>query len=159
MNIKIIILLVILAILIFNYKRILSYIEYIKEQRAIEFKKRTGLDLHSLIRISARPKYFLFGLEMYLFPKPVFYFDKENLYRIQLNEPVIKHDISTIIEVRRTNIVINERRVWKIIVNDSGGKISYKVRSNYDKFDWFLDKIKKNPNAIVDSKHVWGIFE
>lgn len=159
MNIKILVLIAVILILILNYKRILAFIEYYQEQRTIEFKKRTGLDLHSLIRISARPKYFLFGLEMYLFPKPVFYFDKENLYRIQLNEPVIKHDISTIIEVRRTNIVINERRVWKIIINDSGGKISYKVRSNYDKFDWFLDKIKKNPNAIVDSKHVWGIFE
>ena len=159
MNIKIIVLLAVIIILILNYKRILSLIKYFQEQRAIKFKRRTGLDLFSVTRISARPKNFLFGLEMYLFPKPVFYFDEENLYRIKLKEPVIKHDLSTINEVRRTNITINERRVWEIIINDSGKEINYRLRSNYNKFDLFLEKIKENPNAIVDSKYVWGIFE
>lgn len=159
MNIKILLLLALVIILILNYKRIVSFIEYRKEQRAIEFKKRTNLDLSKLARISARPNFFLFGLEMYLFSKPVFYFDESNLYRIQLNEPVIKHAISTISEVQRTNVMINERRVWKIIINDSGSQINYKVRSNYAKFDLFLEKIKENPNAIVDSKYVWQFFE
>lgn len=159
MNIKILLLLVLVIILILNYKRILSFVEYCEEQRASEFKKRTNLNLSTLTRISARPNFFLFGLEMYLFPKPVFYFDESNLYRIQLNEPVIKHAISTISEVRRTHIMINERRVWQIIINDSGSQINYKVRSNYGKFDLFLEKIKENPNAIVDSKYILGFFE
>jgi hypothetical protein len=159
MNIKILLLLALVIILISNYKRILSFIEYCEEQRAIDFKKRTNLDLFTLTRISARPNFFLFGSEIYLFPKPVFYFDEDNLYRIKLKEPVIKHAISTITEVRRTHIMINERRVWKIIVNDSGSQINYRMRSNYSKFDLFLKKIKENPNAIVDSRYVWQFFE
>ena len=55
--------------------------------------------------------------------------------------------------------MINERRVWKIIIKDSGSEISYKVRSNYNKFDLFLKKIKENPNAIVDSKYILGFFQ
>ncbi|REG99650.1 hypothetical protein [Flavobacterium aquicola] len=159
MNIKTLVLLAVIIILILNYKRILSLIEHYQEQRAAKFKRRTGLDLFTLTRISARPKNFLFGLEMYIFPKPVFYFDDNNLYRIKLKEPIIKHALSTINEVRRTSITINERRVWEIIINDSGKQINYRLRSNYDKFDLFLEKIKENPNAIVDSKYVWGIFE
>ena len=79
MNIKLLILSTVIIILIFNYKRILSFIKYIKEQRAIEFKKRTNLNLFELNRLSAPHTLFFFGLGNYFFPKPVLYFDENNL--------------------------------------------------------------------------------
>lgn len=159
MNIKILLLLALVIILILNYKRILAFSNYIKEQRAIEFKKRTNLDLRTLSRISAFPPIIFFGLEHFFLNRSVLYFDENYLYKITRKDPVIQHLLSDITKVKRTNIMINERRVWKIIIKDSGSEISYKVRSNYDKFDLFLEKIKENPNAIVDSKYILGFFE
>lgn len=158
MNIKIILLSAVIIILIFNYKRILSFIKYIKEQRAIEFKKRTNLNLFELNRLSAPHTLFFFGLGNYFFPKPVLYFDENNLYCITLNLPVIQHSLGSITEVKRTNIRINERRVWQIFITDNGRQASYKFRT-YRNLNLFLEKVKENPNAIVDNRYIWGIFE
>lgn len=158
MNIKIIILLVIIVILLFNYKRIPPFIAYIKEQRAIEFKKRTNLNLNELYRLSAPRALFLFGLEKYLFPKPVLYFDANNLYCITLNLPVVQYPLSSITEVQKTAVMINERRVWKIFVKDNDKQMTYKF-STYRHLNLFLEKVKENPNAIVDNRYIWGIFE
>ncbi|RKR08282.1 hypothetical protein C8C83_5519 [Flavobacterium sp. 90] len=138
-------------------KRIQSSIEYVKKQRAIEFKKRTNLDLYTLTRLSA-PAPFNWGLETFLFKRNVFYFDNDNLYITKSNDPVTKYPLSIITEVRRTNVMINDRRVWKIIINNSGKQIIYKIRS-YRNFGVFLEKIKENPNASVDDQYIWGIFE
>ena len=119
MNIKIVILIFVIIILILNYKRIIAFVNHIEEQRAIEFKKRTNLNLHELYRLSAPPALFLFGLEKHLFPKPVLYFDANNLYCITLNLPVAQHPLSSITEVQRTAVMINEKRVWKIFVKDN----------------------------------------
>lgn len=158
MNIKILILSAVIIILLFNYKRILSFIEYIKEQRAIDFKKRTNLNLFELNRLSAPRTLFFFGLGNYFFPKPVLYFDENNLYCVTLNLPVIQHPLDSITEVKRTNIMINEKRVWKIFINDNGRQASYKFRT-YRNLNLFLEKVKENPNAIVYDRYIWGIFE
>ncbi|OOV13240.1 hypothetical protein [Flavobacterium sp. LM4] len=158
MNIKILVLIAVILILILNYKKILSYIEYIKEQRVIEFKKRTNLNLDELYRLSAPPALFLFGLEKRLFPKPVLYFDANNLYSITLNLPVVQHPLSSITEVQRTAVMINEKRVWKIFVKDNDKQRVYKFRT-YRNLNLFLEKVKENPNAIVDDRYILGIFE
>jgi hypothetical protein len=149
--------LLLILILLLCTKRIQSWIEYFKRQRALEFKKRTNLDLYTLTRLSA-PAQFIWGLELFLFKRTVFYFDDNNLYITKSNDPVIKYALSTIIEVKRTNVMINDRRVWKIIIDNSGKQIIYKIRS-YRNFGLFLEKIKENPNAIVDDQYIWGIFE
>lgn len=155
MNLYIILaILVLIAILLLNYKKIQVIIDYIKEQIAIDFKKRTNLDWHKLNRLSA-PKSFIWGL---LFKSPVLYFDDTNLYITKSNDPVIKYSISTIIELRKTNVMINDRRVWKIIINDAGKQIIYKFRV-YSNFNLFLEKVSENPNAIVDERYIWKIFE
>lgn len=158
MNIKIYILLAVVIILIFNYKRIIAFVNHIKEQRAIEFKKRTNLNLNELYRLSAPPALYLFGLEKHLFPKQVLYFDANNLYCITSNLPVVQHPIASITEVQRTAVMINERRVWKIFVKDNDKQMVYKFRT-YRNLDLFLEKVKENPNAIVDDRYIWGIFE
>lgn len=147
----------IVIIILLSYKKIQSWFEYFREQSAIDFKKRTNLDLYTLTRLSAPPP-FMWGLEKVLFRKPVFYFDADNLYIIKSNDSVIKYPLSTITEAKRTNIMINDRRVWKIIIDISGKQIIYKIR-NYRNFDLFLEKVKENPNAIVDDQYIWGIFE
>lgn len=158
MNIKIIILLAVIIILLLNYKRILSYIEYIKEQKAIEFKKRTNLNLDDLYKLSAPSTFLLFGLENNIFQKPVLYFDENNLYCITSNLPVVQHPLSSITEVQRTAVMINKRRVWKIIIKDNDIQKAYKFRV-YRNLDLFLEKVKENPNSIVDDRYIWGIFE
>lgn len=158
MNIKLIILLAVLIILLLNYKRILSYIEYIKGQKAIEFKKRTNLNLDDLYKLSAPSTFLFFGLENNIFQKPVLYFDENNLYCITSNLPVVQHPISSITEVQRTAVMINKRRVWKIIIKDNDIQKAYKFRV-YRNLDLFLEKVKENPNSIVDDRYIWGIFE
>jgi hypothetical protein len=158
MNIKIIILLAVIIILLLNYKRILSYIEYIKEQKAIEFKKRTNLNLDDLYKLSAPSTFLLFGFENNIFQKPVLYFDENNLYCITSNLPVVQHPLSSITEVQRTAVMINKRRVWKINIKDNDIHKAYKFRV-YRNLDLFLEKVKENPNSIVDDRYIWGIFE
>lgn len=143
-----------IVLLLLNYKKIQLLIDYIKEQIAIDFKKRTNLDWYTLNRLSA-PKSFIWGL---LFKSPVLYFDDTNLYITKSSDPVIKYPISTIIELRKTNVMINDARVWKIIINDAGKQMIYKFRV-YRNFNLFLEKVSRNPNAIVDERYVWKIFE
>lgn len=155
MSIKTIILLAIIIILIFNYKRVLAFIDYIQKQRAEEFKKRTHLELSQLNRLSHPPTLFLFGLWQYFFPKPTLYFDEENLYYIKKNEPVVIHPISSIKELRKTPVMVNDVKVWKIIIGKPGEQTVYRFRT-FLNFDLFMKKVKKNPEAVVDK---WGIFE
>ncbi|MCC9074064.1 hypothetical protein LNQ49_20975 [Flavobacterium sp. F-65] len=142
------ILFTLIIILLLSYKKIQSVNEYFTKLREIDFKKRTNLDLWKLTRISA-PAPFLFGLEKYIETNSVFYFDKDNLYIIKYDKPVIKHSLSTISEVIKTHLNINERRIWKIIVYESGKQIIYKIKDEYWNFELFLDKINENPNSIV----------
>ncbi|KRD10032.1 hypothetical protein ASE21_09930 [Flavobacterium sp. Root901] len=146
--------LALIIIFLLIYPKIQSWIDYYKEQRAIEFKQKTGLDFWSMYRLSAPKPY----LENLIFKSAVFYFDEDNLYRIKPNEPLIKYPLSTITEARRTMIMINNRRVWKIIINQSGQQRIYKLRA-YKNFSLFLEKVSENPNAIVDDRYIWGIFE
>lgn len=126
----------------------------LKNKSRLTFKKRTNLDWHTLNRLSP-PKSFIWGL---LFKSPVLYFDETNLYITKSSDPVIKYPISTIIELRKTNVMINEVRVWKIIIDDAGKQIHYKFRI-YRNFNLFLEKVRQNPNTIVDLRYVWKIFE
>ncbi|MFH6989203.1 hypothetical protein ACHRVW_15790 [Flavobacterium collinsii] len=147
-------LLALIVLLLLNYKKIQLLIDYIKKQIAIDFKKRTNLDWYTLNRLSA-PKSFIWGI---LFKSPVLYFDDNYLYITKSSDPVIKYPISAIIELRKTNVMINEARVWKIIINDAGKQMIYKFRV-YRNFNLFLEKVSQNPNAIVDERYIWKIFE
>lgn len=111
----------------------------------------------SLYRLSELAPFF-WGLEKFIFNSTIFYFDENNLYLINSNEPLIKYPLSTIIEVRRTAVTINKRRVWKIIIDNAGQQLIFKLRT-YTNFSHFLEKVSENPNAIVDDRYIWGIFE
>lgn len=159
MDINIIIFLSLLIIALFNYKKILSFIDHLEEKRAIEFKNRTNLDLYALTRISAPPVLLFFGLENFFLNRSVFYFDENNLYKITRKDPVIQHKLSSIIEARKTSVMVNERRVWKIIIKDSDKQIGYRITSRHNNFNLFLEKISENPNIIMDERYSWKIFE
>lgn len=148
MDINIIIFLSLLIIALFNYKKILSFVDHLEEKRAIEFKNRTNLDLYALTRISAPPVLLFFGLENFFLNRSVFYFDENNLYKITRKDPVIQHKLSSIIEARKTSVMINERRVWKIIIKDSNKQMGYRITS-HNNFNLFLEKIS-------ESKHYYG---
>ncbi|PWA05125.1 hypothetical protein [Flavobacterium laiguense] len=157
MELKYIFILLLITLLVFNIKRIFNYIENYKEQKEIDFKKRTNLDLWKLTKISGG--IFMFGLDKYFVNKSDFYFDDKNLYLINYNKPVIKHSISDIIEVSKTSISLNDRKVWKIIINDLNEKKVYKITTNdslsNSNFSMFLDKVNENSNSIVDSNLLW----
>ena len=106
--------------------------------------------------------HFFFGLSEYLRAKSEFYYDKEYLYVISTKNQVIKHRISDIIEVGKTSIMINDRRIWKIVINnvdDVDDKIIYKLSTNdtlsNNNFNFFLDKVNENSNSIVDANWLW----
>jgi hypothetical protein len=155
-----ILLFTLIFLLVYNIKRIVYYIKNYNEIEETLFKRRTNLDLTKLTKISNG--HFFFGLSEYLRAKSEFYYDKEYLYVISTKNQVIKHRISDIIEVGKTSIMINDRRIWKIVINnvdDVDDKIIYKLSTNdtlsNNNFNFFLDKVNENSNSIVDANWLW----
>ena len=145
----------ILIILMLNQQRILNFLQKRQEQREIDFKKRTNLDLWKLNKLS--PGITLFGKDQFQFTNPEFYFDDKFLYVIKQNKPVVKHEITNIIEVRKTIYTKNNYRIWKVIVNELDSKTEYKVLNNLsllnnNNFSIFLDRVNQNENSEVDSE-------
>jgi hypothetical protein len=54
--------------------------------------------------------------------------------------------------------MINKRRVWKIFVKNNDKQMVYKFRT-YRNLDLFLEKVKENPNALIEDRYILGIFE
>ena len=92
---------------------------------------------------------FLYGLEYFFLNRPVFYFDENYFYKVTRKDPAVRHKLSDVIEVRKTNVMINNRRVWKVIIDELGQQTGYRMRSNFGDFDLFLEKIKENPRNFI----------
>jgi hypothetical protein len=144
---------VIVIILMLNSQRISHYFENRQEQQEIDFKERTNLDLWKLTKLS--PGITWLGSDQFHFSNPEFYFDNAFLYLIDYNT-VIKHTIKSVIEVTRTDYTRNDRRIWKIVINESDSQIVYKIVTNHSlttsNFGNFLDKVNENPDSVVDSE-------
>ena len=153
MTILIITLFVIVILLMLNTQRISNYLQNRQEQQEIDFKERTNLDLWKLIKLS--PGITWLGSDQFHFSKPEFYFDDAYLYLIDYNK-VVKHPIGNIIEVTRTPYSQNDRRIWKIVINEPKSQIIYKIVTNQslttNNFSLFLDKVKENSDSVVDSE-------
>jgi hypothetical protein len=95
----------------------------------------------------------IFFLAEYIRAKSEFYYDKQCLYVVNTKNQVAKHRICDIVEVK-TSIMINDRRIWKIVINNVDDKIIYKLSNNdtlsNNNFNLFLDKVNANSNSIVD---------
>ena len=145
MTILIITLFVIVILLMLNTQRISNYLQNRQEQQEIDFKERTNLDLWKLIKLS--PGITWLGSDQFHFSNPEFYFDDAYLYLIDYNK-VVKHPIGNIIEVTRTPYSQNDRRIWKIVINEPKSQIIYKIVTNQslttNNFSLFLDKVKEN---------------
>ncbi len=145
---------IIVIILMLNYQRISHYFENRQEQKEIDFKERTNLDLWKLTKLS--PGITWFGSDQFHYSNPEFYFDNDFLYLIDYNNTVIKHANANIIEVTRTPYTRNDRRIWKIIINELDNEIVYKITTNHSltstNFSNFLNKVNENSNSIVDSE-------
>ncbi|REH00917.1 hypothetical protein C8P67_102169 [Flavobacterium aquicola] len=152
-----ILLFLLIFLFVYNIKKIFYYIKNYNEIEEAHFKKRTNLDLTKLTKISNGR--FFFGLAEYLRVKSEFYYDEKYLYVINTKNQVNKHCISNIIEITKTSIMINDRRVWKIVINKEDDKIIYKLTTNdtlsNNNFNYFLDKVNENDNSIVDSDWLW----
>ena len=153
MTILIITLFVIVILLMLNTQRISNYLQNRQEQQEIDFKERTNLDLWKLIKLS--PGITWLGSDQFHFSNPEFYFDDAYLYLIDYNK-VVKHPIGNIIEVTRTPYSQNDRRIWKIVINEPKSQIIYKIVTNQslttNNFSIFLDKVKENSDSVVDSE-------
>lgn len=149
-----VIILLFICILLLNAKRISNYFENQEEQKEIDFKKRTNLDLWKLTKLS--PGITMFGSDQFHYTESEFYFDEDFLYLIEINKPVIKHALSNIIELTRTPYSQNNRRIWKVIINEPGKQTEYKITTNHSltssNFSNFLEKVNKNSNSVVDSE-------
>ena len=133
---------------------------YFKNYNKIEetlFKRRTNLDLTKLTKISNG--HFFFGLAEYLRAKSEFYYNEKYLYVISTKNQVAKHRISNIVEVSKTSTMINDRRIWEIVINNVDDKVTYKLSTNdtlsNNNFNLFLDKVNANSNSIVDTNWLW----
>ena len=153
MTILIITLFVIVILLMLNTQRISNYLQNRQEQQEIDFKERTNLDLWKLIKLS--PGITWLGSDQFHFSNPEFYFDDAYLYLIDYNK-VVKHPIGNIIEVTRTPYSQNDRRIWKIVINEPKSQIIYKIVTNQslttNNFSLFLDKVKENSDSVVDAE-------
>lgn len=153
MTILIIATFVIVIILMLNTQGISNYFQIRQEQQEIDFKERTNLDLWKLIKLS--PGITWLGSDQFHFSNPEFYFDDVYLYIIDYDK-VVKHPIGNIIEVTRTPYTQNDRRIWKIVINESDNQIIYKIVTNQslttNNFSLFLDKVNENSDSVVDSE-------
>ena len=158
MTILIITLFVIVILLMLNTQRISNYLQNRQEQQEIDFKERTNLDLWKLIKLS--PGITWLGSDQFHFSNPEFYFDDAYLYLIDYNK-VVKHPIGNIIEVTRTPYSQNDRRIWKIVINEPKSQIIYKIVTNQslttNNFSLFLDKVKENSDSVVDSEWIVNV--
>ena len=153
MTILIITLFVIVILLMLNTQRISNYLQNRQEQQEIDFKERTNLDLWKLIKLS--PGITWLGSDQFHFSNPEFYFDDAYLYLIDYKE-VVKRPIGNISEVTRTPYSQDDRRIWKIVINEPKSQIIYKIVTNQslttNNFSLFLDKVKENSDSVVDSE-------
>lgn len=144
---------VIVIFLMLNSQRISLYVENRQEQKEIDFKKRTNLDLWKLTKLS--PGITWLGGDQFHYSNPEFYFDDAFLYLIDY-KTVIKHAIENITEVTRTSYTRNDRRIWKIVIKESDSQIVYKIATNHSlttsNFGNFLDKVNENKESVVDSE-------
>lgn len=154
MTVIFVLILLLICILLFNTKRISNYFENQEEQKEIDFKKRTNLDLWKLTKLS--PGITMLGSDQFHYTESEFYFDNTFLYLIEINKPVIKFALSNIIELTRTPYTHNNRRIWKIIINEPNKQIEYKITTNHSltssNLTTFLDKVNENSNSVVDSE-------
>ncbi len=78
-----VIILLFICILLLNAKRISNYFENQEEQKEIDFKKRTNLDLWKLTKLS--PGITMFGSDQFHYTESEFYFDEDFLYLLEIN--------------------------------------------------------------------------
>lgn len=144
---------VITIIVLLNHQNISNYLESRSEKKENDFKQRTGLDLWELTKLY--PETNLLGNEQFARSYPEFYFDDTFLYVIYSNY-VTKHKIANITEVLRTTFSQNDRRIWKIIIQEPDKRVEYKITINHSitssNFSNFLDKVNENEKAIIDSE-------
>ncbi len=66
-----------------------------------------------------------------------------------------------IIEVSKTDVVINNVRIWKVIAQYDNKKVTFKLKQNYslwnNNFPDFLEELKKeNQNVILSKFNLWN---
>lgn len=144
---------VITIIALLNHQNISNYLNSRLEKKENDFKKRTGLDLWKLTKLYPETNWL--GNEQFTYSYPEFYFDDDFLYVIYSNY-VTKHKMANITEVSRTSFFQNDRRIWKIIIQEQDKRAEYKITINQSmtssNFSNFLDKVNENEKAIVDSE-------
>lgn len=157
MTFKKALLFLLIFLFVYNIKRMFYYFKNYNKIEETFFKRRTNLDLTKLTKISNG--HFFFGLAEYLRAKSEFYYNEEYLYVISTKNQVAKHRITNIVEVSKTSIMINNRRIWEIVINNVDDKIIYKLSTNdtlsNNNFNLFLDKVNANSNSIVDTNWLW----
>ncbi|MEO8774038.1 MAG: hypothetical protein ABI371_06890 [Gelidibacter sp.] len=116
-------------------------------------------ELEALKKISSRP--FFFGLEKKFISDDEFYFDDTNFYVITRESKKSVFRLTAIIEVGKTSIQINNRRIWEVRIKDENTKeLLFKFAHNYTfwnkNFPLFLEKVKGiNPAAIKSKWSLW----
>lgn len=123
---------------------------------------RTSLknsELETLKKISTRP--FFFGLEKKFITDDAFYFDDTNFYAIDKDSKKAVFKLTDIMEISKTSIHINNRRIWQVKVTDENNKeVILKFAHNYTfwnkNFILFYEKVKHiNPTAIKSRWNLW----
>ncbi len=114
-----------------------------------------------LKKISTRP--FLFGLESKFISNDEFYFDNENFYAINKKSGKAIFKLTDIIEISKTSLKINNRRLWQVKIKQENDKeVVFTFAHNYTiwnkNFSIFYERIKLiNPNAIKTKWDLWSM--
>lgn len=130
-----------------------KYVVHFKsENTEINYQYAVNSDLGYLKKISTRP--FLLGLENKLVSEDEFYFDEAYFYAINKDLQKAIFKLTDIIELKKTSIQINNRRLWSVKIKEGVDKeITFKFAHNYTfwnkNFIHFYEKIKLiNPSVI-----------
>ena len=90
-----------------------------------------------------------------------YYYDNGIFYKInEISQKSIAIPFTDIIEVSKTDVTINNVRIWKVIAQHDNKKVTYKFKHNYslwnNNFPDFLAELKReNPNAKISKFELW----
>ncbi|WP_428223862.1 hypothetical protein [Flavobacterium sp.] len=135
----------------------MTFFEELRNKKEEEFKQNTGLNLWELTDIEAHIA--SNTIETFVYSRDKAYFDDSNLYIIADSTVLASYELNSIKELTRTSYISNDKRIWKLVIDDTYKKQEFKLipfkNLTTVNFSLFLDKVAENEDSLVNSEFIF----
>ena len=98
-------------------------------------------------------------IETFVYSRDKAYFDDSNLYIIADSTVLASYELNSIKELTRTSYISNDKRIWKLVIDDTYKKQEFKLipfkNLTTVNFSLFLDKVAENEDSLVNSEFLF----